>query len=372
MAIAFHANLSSHIPPSDLLSEQMSFYRRIRRHLCRPLPIAFLLCLIVTSVVLSFVRSYRNGDTVIRGHFLMPEDVSAPVPVCPESEDPTTALCSPTTTEEGEERIPRIIHQTYKTVKVPNKWLEAYKSCKEIHQANNWTHVMWTDEDAAKFNAAKFIAAKYPWFFDTYIHYPYAIQRADTMRYFIQHHYGGFYLDLDVGCRRDLFPLLKYNAIFPKTEPLSVSNDVMAASKNHPLFQQLISSLTGHNYWFGTKYPTVIFSTGLMFVSQEVVKFIRTHDRLRSATAPDALSLRSLHPTLCSMAKTSFFAHYRGSTWHGGDVVLGTFVWHNKLKITALLSILLVCVYFLGSPACYNRSRRAVLGWISDTSPRDN
>jgi mannosyltransferase OCH1-like enzyme len=55
---------------------------------------------------------------------------------------------------------------------------------------------LWTDE-----SAREFIAKEYPWFIETYDNYPFAIQRADTIRYFVLAYYGGTYLDLDdVGC----------------------------------------------------------------------------------------------------------------------------------------------------------------------------
>lgn len=44
----------------------------------------------------------------------------------------------------------------------------------------------------------------YPWFLPTYRSYAYAIQRVDVVRYFLLHHYGGLYLDLDVGCKKRL------------------------------------------------------------------------------------------------------------------------------------------------------------------------
>jgi inositol phosphorylceramide mannosyltransferase catalytic subunit len=41
---------------------------------------------------------------------------------------------------------------------------------------------------------------EYPWFLETYDSYLYAIQRADSLRYFLLAHYGGIYLDLDDVC----------------------------------------------------------------------------------------------------------------------------------------------------------------------------
>ncbi|KAF8827977.1 hypothetical protein HHX47_DHR4001039 [Lentinula edodes] len=44
-------------------------------------------------------------------------------------------------------------------------------------------------------SSREFIAEHYPWFLDTFNDYKYAIQRADAIRYFVLHHYGGVYLD---------------------------------------------------------------------------------------------------------------------------------------------------------------------------------
>lgn len=38
------------------------------------------------------------------------------------------------------------------------------------------------------------IAEKFPWFLDTWFKYPYNIQRADVLRYFVLYEYGGIYL----------------------------------------------------------------------------------------------------------------------------------------------------------------------------------
>ena len=51
---------------------------------------------------------------------------------------------------------------------------------------------LWTDK-----KAREFIADEYPWFLETFDGYPYPIQRADAIRYFVLHHFGGIYIDLD-------------------------------------------------------------------------------------------------------------------------------------------------------------------------------
>ena len=46
--------------------------------------------------------------------------------------------------------------------------------------------MLWTDA-----SSREFIANEYPWFLDTFDGYTYPIQRADAIRYFVLHHYGG-------------------------------------------------------------------------------------------------------------------------------------------------------------------------------------
>ena len=43
-------------------------------------------------------------------------------------------------------------------------------------------------------------STRYPWFLETFDGYPYPIQRADAIRYFVLHHFGGIYIDLDDVC----------------------------------------------------------------------------------------------------------------------------------------------------------------------------
>lgn len=58
----------------------------------------------------------------------------------------------------------------------------------------DFEYKLWTDE-----SSLAFIKEHYPWFLPTYLGYQFNIQRADAIRYFVLHKYGGVYLDLDVG-----------------------------------------------------------------------------------------------------------------------------------------------------------------------------
>ena len=106
--------------------------------------------------------------------------------------------------------IPKIIHQTYINETIPERWAEPVQQCLEMHEdyeykvrvaSDRWCVTaarltggtqLWTDA-----SSRKFIATEYPWFIDTYDNYPYPIQRADAIRYFVLAHFGGTYIDLD-------------------------------------------------------------------------------------------------------------------------------------------------------------------------------
>jgi mannosyltransferase OCH1-like enzyme len=47
--------------------------------------------------------------------------------------------------------------------------------------------------------ATQLIASKFPWFLSTFKSYPYGIQRADALRYFVLYEYGGIYLVSEKG-----------------------------------------------------------------------------------------------------------------------------------------------------------------------------
>ena len=99
---------------------------------------------------------------------------------------------APADADQPRSQIPKVIHQTWKTEELPERWRASRQQCMDLHP--DYEHILWTD---AKSRA--FIAEHYSWFLPTFDAYPYAIQRADAIRYFVLHRYGGIYMDLDMG-----------------------------------------------------------------------------------------------------------------------------------------------------------------------------
>lgn len=214
-------------------------------------------------------------------------------------------------------------------------------------------YILWTDK-----TARELIKNEYSWFLTVYDSYPYNIQRADAMRYFILHKYGGIYMDLDIGCARPMNPLLRFEAILPLTIPVGVSNDLILATKEHPFLELMIHSLKSFNHRFITPYATVMFSTGPMFVSMLYHK-IRSSKNVRPS-APDALGagfngVRILPKSLYGKnlqeheAPNSFYRHYYGSSWHAGDA--GFLIFLRKygywLIAVVLIALMLFHLYFI-------------------------
>jgi hypothetical protein len=162
--------------------------------------------------------------------------------------------------------VPKLMHQTWQTKQVPAKWAAARKSCIDLHP--DFEHRLWTDEEGLAF-----IKKHYPWFLPTYVAYPYSIQRVDVLRYFLLHHFGGIYIDLDMGCNKRLDFMLQHNFTAPLTHPVGISNDVMAAVPGDAYLAHIVRRLASWNHWLFIKYIQVMFSTGPMFLTLQYSMF---------------------------------------------------------------------------------------------------
>ncbi|KAL4857312.1 Inositol phosphoceramide mannosyltransferase 2 [Chlorella vulgaris] len=220
--------------------------------------------------------------------------------------------------------VPKIMHQTWQTTKVPKKWQAARQSCLDLHP--EYEHRLWTDADGLEF-----IEEHYPWFLPTYLSYPYNIQRVDVLRYFILHKLGGVYIDLDMGCRHNLDFMLLHNFTAPMTHPVGISNDVMAARPGDAYLGHLLPRLAHWNRWLGIKYIQVMFSTGPMFLTVQYSLFPGRRD---VGIIPK--------PTYgkYDFSGDAYFYHLHGSSWHANDASFIFWMDRHKLALVLLGSLL--------------------------------
>jgi mannosyltransferase OCH1-like enzyme len=253
--------------------------------------------------------------------------------------------------------IPAILHQTYKDENIPERWKRAHAMCKET--LPGYQHIFWTD---AKSKA--FIQEHYPWFLETFTGYRYPIQRADAIRYFVLLHYGGFYVDLDIGCARN-FDLLRNSGasvILAKTEPIGFSNDWMAAAPNHPFIKSLVDHLMEWNVNLLTNYPTVFFSTGPMFLNMLYCMWCKSHssnsisERSISTLSiqaqgqgrfADGIAILAGKHYGGGAAGISFVAHFHGSSWHSWDAAIIMWIWHHYQSLVLFICIPCIAGYCL-------------------------
>ncbi|KAH7105503.1 nucleotide-diphospho-sugar transferase [Auriculariales sp. MPI-PUGE-AT-0066] len=232
------------------------------------------------------------------------------------------------TSDARPERIPRILHQTWRTEDLGERWGPISQRCREMMP--DYEYMLWTDE-----KSRDFIATNYGWFLPTFDAYRYPIQRADSIRYFILYHYGGIYLDLDIGCIKRLDPLLVHPVILPRTIPVGVSNDLMFAEKHHPFMEQTIQNLINFDHTYVLNYPTVMFTTGPMFVSAQYGLYTSAHPGTPGTPGEVRILPKSLYGKNAKEgeAPNSFFEHYYGSSWHADDAMFITFLgrWGRNL-----------------------------------------
>jgi mannosyltransferase OCH1-like enzyme len=144
------------------------------------------------------------------------------------------------------EKIPKIIHQTWKDANVP---LHLYPlAATWIDNHPDWEYILWTDD-----MNRDFIAAYYPDFLPVYDNYPHAIQRVDAVRYLILYELGGAFIDLDFECLCNIESLLQNHECVLGVEPLQhcqqynrqiiVCNAFMASTPKNDFFKAIHAEL---------------------------------------------------------------------------------------------------------------------------------
>ncbi|MEU6867451.1 glycosyltransferase [Streptomyces sp. NPDC046876] len=173
----------------------------------------------------------------------------------------------------AQEKIPPLIHQTWKDTDLPQEWQKWSDSWRLHHP--DWGYRLWTDAD----NRA-FLQEHYPWFLPVYDGYPEAIMRADAIRYFLLDHFGGLYVDLDFECLSPVSGILDGRELVLGCEPEAhtqlllarqrgfgriVGNAFMASRPGHPLWAHVHRQLVSAH-----KLPSTLDATGPFFLTRAI------------------------------------------------------------------------------------------------------
>lgn len=236
----------------------------------------------------------------------------------------------------GTRNIPHLIHNLWKDNSIPAAWNTTFYSCHDLVHVN-WDFRWWTDE-----TARAFVAEEFPWFLEQYDRYKYPIQRVDAARYLIVYHFGGVYMDLDIGCRLplDLITDQGWSGVMGLTEPNGVSNDLLMFSPKHPFLKYVIDGLTDADRWYGPQYLTVMASAGPVYLSNKYALWEKDHD-------PTTTPIIMIPPHLYQNALKSFFFHVQGNSWHGPDAVLFLFIAQHFRALVVMAAAVLVVAAIL-------------------------
>jgi mannosyltransferase OCH1-like enzyme len=140
--------------------------------------------------------------------------------------------------------IPRIIHQTWKTSDVPERWRPLQQSWRDNHP--DYEYRYWTD--AAN---RRFVAEKYPQYLEVYDGYRMGVHRADMVRYLIVNHFGGIYVDMDFESLKALDDLIAGKQLVFGLEPEThaARAPVLQRGLSRIVCNAFIASEAGHRFW---------------------------------------------------------------------------------------------------------------------------
>lgn len=240
--------------------------------------------------------------------------------------------------------VPKIIHQTWKNANVPVRWMTTRAMCRRLY--GDFEYRLWTDE-----SLREFLSQHYPWFLSVYDEYPYDIQRVDAARYFVLLHFGGIYLDLDVGCIQNWIRLLQFPMLLPVTKPVGVSNDVMFAAPGHKFLKKVVRELPNWSkVSCGLPFLTVFLSTGPAFLSHQAGIYMKESNLQPQTRDGDILESNIYfldHSLYASGGDEALFYHIHGSSWHAVDAKVLSFVYNNHLVVMFGILPICLCSVFL-------------------------
>jgi mannosyltransferase OCH1-like enzyme len=174
--------------------------------------------------------------------------------------------------------VPKIIHQIWHSFgdsypptsdapsrrNAPPKWDASRVAWTAANPG--WTHMMWNEKDSRDL-----IALHYPKFLKYYDFYPNAIQRVDAARYFIVHHYGGVYIDMDLfpikGSALDdwigVSPNVGLYVVREIARNAFFTNSFFAAQKGSAILGHVCNRMTKQLPWWAlTHHVIIMVSTG--------------------------------------------------------------------------------------------------------------
>lgn len=182
----------------------------------------------------------------------------------------------------GTGKIPKRIHQTWKSEEIPHSfhtWIRSWTA-----QHPDWEYWLWTDS-----SARLLVAERFPALLPVYDSYQEPIRRADALRYVVLHEFGGVYADMDMESLKPIDPLaFRYSCFIgqePYVHPIMDTNTqalainaLMACRPGHPFLAEVVARLPDFAHMW-----SALDSTGPHFLTA----VLRQYQRAQHKRSPD-------------------------------------------------------------------------------------
>lgn len=240
-------------------------------------------------------------------------------------------------------KIPKIIHQTWKDKKIPDKWRSSPEAWKYYH--GDWLYVLWTDKDIFDY-----IALKHPSYLEVFVKFSYGIQKADAIRYFILHDFGGLYSDLDLVPKRNIESHLSdgmplYLLFSPNMNVFT--NFLMASAPQEPLWRDVWNRLLNPVIpaWAIGKHLEVMYTTGPAMINDVAMNYTHPIGFLpRTVFAPMDVT----GPYGKDVSKKAGVIMLPGQSWNSLDSTMLNWFFANRYPLLVVCVILAAFgLYFL-------------------------
>ncbi|MBK1793864.1 hypothetical protein JHL21_05075 [Devosia sp. WQ 349] len=228
--------------------------------------------------------------------------------------------------------IPKVVHFTWKTKTLTKFAQRTWDEWQRTHP--DFELKLWDDADCRAL-----IAEHYPEHLSTYDGYRSGIFRADAWRFFVLHHEGGIYADLDVLPKARIDELIEDTECFVGAEPERhvEENDGLYRGMPFVLCNAFMGSVPGHKFWercMGAMARCaasndVVDATGPRLVNGVALRAPK--DERPDVLLPDRWSPQSGHGTFAPMSDAYADAVEAEFTVIGrGKPTLVSHLWRNS------------------------------------------
>lgn len=231
--------------------------------------------------------------------------------------------------------IPKLVMQTWKTIKLPEKWKSTKTSIEKY--MIGWRHILMTDE-----MNREFIIKYFPDLLIYFDNFPYPIQRADAIRYAWLYINGGLYLDCDFELLGSLDELFTEDydlfLLASSNTPDIITNGFIAAKPGNRLFLEMIEEIKKPAGLFAfEKHLHVMNTTGPLAFNRVIKRLNLSYKQLPSA---------KINPyTICDTEynkPNTLMKPLEGSSWT--DETVKIYHWCYCQSNYLLMIIIIICI----------------------------